>query len=77
MLCNDAIHAATHIVKWHCRSWQDGRRTSQNPSYCDTDSRVGATSAHARVKPRVLQRAHGGRDRTRISTLNCRTLLAD
>ena len=29
------------------------------------------------LQPRVLQRAHDGRDRTRISTLNCRTLLAD
>ena len=29
------------------------------------------------MQPRVLQRARGGRDRTRIGTLNCRTLLAD
>ena len=29
------------------------------------------------LQPRVLQRAHDGRDRTRIATLNCRTLLAD
>ena len=29
------------------------------------------------MQPRVLQRAHNNRDRTRISTLNCRTLLAD
>ena len=27
--------------------------------------------------PRVLHRAHHNRDRTRILTLNCRTLLAD
>ena len=29
------------------------------------------------MQPRILQRAHDGRDRTRIGTLNCRTLLAD
>ena len=31
----------------------------------------------AEMQPRVLQRASDGRDRTRIGTLNCRTLLAD
>ena len=29
------------------------------------------------LQPRILYRARDGRDRTRIGTLNCRTLLAD
>ena len=84
-------HLIGEAVKLHCRSSHDGRRTLRNPPHY-TPVMMASTLRLLIIllmvfvqlpiettlpQPRLLKRSRKRCDRTRLATLNCRTLLAD